>query len=68
LIRDALEKLMKGRTTFIIAHRLYTIEHADRIIVLDNGKIVEQGPHPELLAKGGLYKNLYEIQFKNSKA
>jgi subfamily B ATP-binding cassette protein MsbA len=68
LIRDALEKLMKGRTTFIIAHRLYTIEHADRIVVLDSGKIVEQGPHQELLAKGGLYKNLYEIQFKNSKA
>ena len=65
LIRDALEKLMKGRTTFIIAHRLYTVEHADRIVVLDNGKIVETGPHTELLAKGGLYKHLYQIQFKN---
>jgi subfamily B ATP-binding cassette protein MsbA len=65
LIREALERLMKGRTTFIIAHRLYTIEKADRIIVIDDGKIVETGPHAELLAKGGLYKRLYEIQFKN---
>jgi len=65
LIREALERLMKGRTTFIIAHRLYTIEKADRIIVIDDGKIVETGPHAELLAKGGLYKHLYEIQFKN---
>jgi subfamily B ATP-binding cassette protein MsbA len=67
LIRDALEKLMKGRTTFIIAHRLYTVEHADRIIVIDEKKIAEEGPHQELLAKGGLYKYLYEIQFKNKK-
>jgi subfamily B ATP-binding cassette protein MsbA len=65
LIRDALEKLMKGRTTFIIAHRLYTVEKADRVVVLDKGKIVEIGPHKELLAKGGLYRYLYEIQFQN---
>jgi len=65
LIREALERLMKGRTTFIIAHRLYTVEHANRIVVIDNGKIAEAGPHSELLAKGGLYKYLYEIQFKN---
>lgn len=65
LIREALERLMKGRTTFIIAHRLYTVEKADRIVVIDDGKIVEVGPHQELLAKGGLYKYLYEIQFKN---
>jgi subfamily B ATP-binding cassette protein MsbA len=65
LIREALERLMKGRTTFIIAHRLYTVEKADRIIVVDNGQIVEAGSHQELLAHGGLYKRLYEIQFKN---
>jgi subfamily B ATP-binding cassette protein MsbA len=66
LIRQALERLMEGRTTFIIAHRLYTIEKANRIIVIDDGKIVETGPHAELLAKGGLYKHLYEIQFKKT--
>lgn len=65
LIREALERLMKGRTSFIIAHRLYTVERVDRIVVIDAGKIVEIGPHKELLAKGGLYKRLYEIQFKN---
>jgi subfamily B ATP-binding cassette protein MsbA len=67
LIREALERLMKGRTAFIIAHRLYTVEKADRIVVLDEGKITEIGNHHELLAKGGLYKYLYEMQFKNSK-
>lgn len=65
LIRDALEKLMRGRTTLIIAHRLYTVEKVDRVVVLDKGKIVEIGPHKELLAKGGLYRHLYEIQFHN---
>jgi subfamily B ATP-binding cassette protein MsbA len=64
LIRDALEKLMKGRTSVIIAHRLYTIEHVDRVVVLDSGKIVEVGPHAELIARGGLYKHLYEMQFR----
>ncbi|MDD5382300.1 MAG: ABC transporter ATP-binding protein [Candidatus Margulisbacteria bacterium] len=65
LIRDALERLMTGRTTFIIAHRLYTVEKADRIIVIDDGRIAEAGSHNELLASGGIYKYLYEIQFKN---
>lgn len=65
LIREALDKLMKGRTTFIIAHRLYTVEHVDRVIVLDGGRIVEQGNHRELLAKGGLYQKLYELQLQN---
>ena len=65
LITEALERLMKGRTTLIIAHRLYTIEKANRIVVLDRGQIVESGPHRELLAKGGIYQRLYEIQFKN---
>ncbi len=61
LIRDALEKLMRDRTSFIIAHRLYTVEKADRIVVIDDGKISQIGPHRELLEKGGLYKHLYEI-------
>ncbi|MDD5593564.1 MAG: ABC transporter ATP-binding protein, partial [Candidatus Margulisbacteria bacterium] len=65
LIREALEKLMKGRTTFIIAHRLYTVEKVDRVVVLEKGRIAEVGPHQELLAKGGLYKHLYEIQLRN---
>ncbi|MFH1683400.1 MAG: ABC transporter ATP-binding protein [Candidatus Margulisiibacteriota bacterium] len=66
LIREALERLMQERTTFIIAHRLYTIEKADRIVVIDDGKIAEIGSHQELLAKAGLYKHLYEIQFKKT--
>jgi len=64
LIRDALERLMKNRTTFIIAHRLYTVEKADRIIVIDDGKIAEMGTHQELLSKAGLYKHLYNIQLQ----
>lgn len=63
LIRDALDRLMAGRTSFIIAHRLFTIEKADRIVVLDDGKIVEVGSHQDLLARGGLYSKLYEMQF-----
>jgi subfamily B ATP-binding cassette protein MsbA len=65
LVQDALETLMQGRTTFVIAHRLSTVRRADRIIVLDAGRIVEQGTHEELLAGGGLYKRLYEIQFRD---
>ncbi len=63
LIQEALERLMKGRTTFVIAHRLSTIRGADRIIVLRDGKIVETGTHKELLERGGLYLHLYQIQF-----
>jgi subfamily B ATP-binding cassette protein MsbA len=66
LIREALERLMQSRTTFIIAHRLNTIERADHIAVIDNGKIAEIGSHQNLMAKSGLYKYLYEIQFNNS--
>jgi subfamily B ATP-binding cassette protein MsbA len=66
LIRDALEKLMRGRTTFIIAHRLSTIEKANRIIVIDKKQIVEAGTHRELLDRNGLYKYLFDIQFKNA--
>ncbi len=65
LVQEALETLMLGRTTFVIAHRLSTVRRADRIIALDEGRIVEEGTHDVLLAGGGLYKRLYEIQFKD---
>ena len=63
-VQDALERLMQGRTTLVIAHRLSTIEHADRVLVLDAGSVVEQGPHAQLLALGGLYARLHAMQFK----
>ncbi len=62
-IQSAMDNLMKGRTSFIIAHRLSTIRNADNILVVNNGDIVEQGNHEELLAKGGFYANLYNSQF-----
>ncbi len=64
LIQKAMDELMKGRTSFIIAHRLSTIRDADLILVMNNGDIVEQGNHEELLAKGGFYANLYNSQFE----
>ena len=64
-IQDALQNLMKDRTTLVIAHRLSTVEGADRIIVLDAGRIVEQGSHAELLARGGHYASLYRMQFSD---
>lgn len=64
LIQDALEKLMKGRTSIIVAHRLSTIQHVDKIIVLHRGKIVEMGNHQELLAQKGYYYKLYQLQYK----
>ncbi|MER3489425.1 MAG: ABC transporter ATP-binding protein [Meiothermus sp.] len=64
LVQEALEGLMQGRTTFVIAHRLSTIRGADKIVVLEAGRIVQQGTHQELLAAGGLYKELYELQFR----
>jgi ATP-binding cassette, subfamily B, bacterial MsbA len=63
LIQQALERVMEGRTSFVIAHRLSTIQQADKIVVLDHGRILEQGTHEELLARGGTYRELYEIQF-----
>jgi ATP-binding cassette, subfamily B, bacterial MsbA len=64
LVQDAIEHLLHGRTVFVIAHRLSTILHADQIIVLDHGRIVERGTHAELLAAGGLYRKLYRLQFE----
>ncbi len=68
LIQRAMDNLMQGRTSFIIAHRLSTIRNADLILCLDNGDIVEQGTHDELMAKGGFYHNLYLSQFENISA
>ena len=67
LIQSALETLMLGRTTFVIAHRLSTVRRADKIVVLDRGQIVEEGSHEELLIIGGLYKQLYDIQFRTDR-
>jgi ATP-binding cassette subfamily B protein len=61
-INDAFDKLMQGRTAFVVAHRLSTIVNADRILVMENGKVVEQGTHRQLLEKGGAYANLFEVQ------
>jgi ABC-type multidrug transport system fused ATPase/permease subunit len=63
-IREALAELTHGRTTFIIAHRLSTLHHVDRIVVMDHGRIVEEGVHDELISRGGLYAGLYEAQFQ----
>jgi subfamily B ATP-binding cassette protein MsbA len=65
LVQQALERLMKGRTSLVIAHRLSTIERADRIVVIDAGRIVESGSHAELLAAGGLYARLHTLQFRS---
>ncbi|HHW4682501.1 MAG TPA: ATP-binding cassette domain-containing protein, partial [Xylella sp.] len=64
LIQDALHRLMPERTTLVIAHRLSTIEHADQVLVMDQGRIVECGTHVDLLARGGLYAYLYSMQFR----
>ena len=68
LVQDAIDRLMHNRTTFVIAHRLSTVQHAHKIIVLDKGNIIETGNHSELLAQNGLYKKLYEMQFKEDAA
>ena len=62
LIQAALERLMRGRTSFVIAHRLSTIQHANRIVVLHHGRVRETGTHAELLALGGIYTRLYQLQ------
>jgi len=66
LVQEALEHLMPDRTTLVIAHRLSTIEHADQVLVLDQGRLVERGTHAELLARGGLYAHLHRMQFRES--
>ena len=64
IVQEALDKLMVGRTSFVIAHRLSTIFNADQIFVVEDGRLKEHGTHDELLARGGLYKTLYDIQFR----
>ncbi|WP_028919065.1 lipid A export permease/ATP-binding protein MsbA [Pseudoxanthomonas suwonensis] len=64
LVQDALQRLMPERTTLVIAHRLSTIEHADQVLVLDQGRLVEQGSHAQLMAAGGLYAHLHGMQFR----
>ena len=66
IVQAALDQLMVGRTSFVIAHRLSTIFDADQIYVIDHGRIQEHGTHEELLAKGGLYSTLYNIQFRKT--
>jgi ABC-type multidrug transport system fused ATPase/permease subunit len=63
LIQKALQKLLKGRTSFVIAHRLSTVRKADLVLVIDEGRIVERGAHAELIARGGMYAELYQRQF-----
>ena len=66
LVQDALNHLIPDKTTLVIAHRLSTIEHADQVLVFDDGRLVEQGTHSQLLAKGGVYSHLHSMQFRNS--
>jgi ATP-binding cassette subfamily B protein len=68
LVQDALDRLMADRTTIVIAHRLATVRAADRIVVMDQGQIVEEGTHPELTARGGLYARLARLQFEDRAA
>jgi ABC-type multidrug transport system fused ATPase/permease subunit len=63
LIQDALKRVLKGRTSIVIAHRLSTIRNADKIVVLDHGRVVETGNHAELLARNGTYAKLYAINY-----
>jgi subfamily B ATP-binding cassette protein MsbA len=63
LVQGALDKLMVGRTSFVIAHRLSTVQRADTILVMEKGRIIERGSHSELVAAGGLYRKLYQVQF-----
>ena len=65
LVQEAIDQLMKGRTAFVIAHRLSTIQNADKVLVIDQGRIVQTGTHDTLLAEDGLYQKLYQLQFRD---
>jgi ATP-binding cassette subfamily B protein len=67
IVQEALNKLSAGRTTIVIAHRLSTIRGADKIIVMDRGRVLDQGSHKELLDRGGTYADLYRLQFRDGK-
>jgi ABC-type multidrug transport system fused ATPase/permease subunit len=68
LVEEALETVMEGRTTMIIAHRLKTVQRADRVLVIDDGRILEQGTHADLVAEGGMYARLYRGQLLEPQA
>jgi ABC-type multidrug transport system fused ATPase/permease subunit len=65
LIQDALQRVMHNRTSIIIAHRLSTIQHVDRILVIHRGRLIEEGSHRDLLARGGIYTKLYHLQYRD---
>jgi subfamily B ATP-binding cassette protein MsbA len=67
IVQGALDRLAKGRTTLVIAHRLSTIKNAHKIVVIDKGRVVDEGTHTDLLARGGLYADLYRLQFRDGK-